>query len=101
MPDVYAVGATKFRQYDGTNSAAMVEWIETFPNDTIDNRNVNITSESNGVLVIDWTYKFRGENSVMSQNVTLNEGDWMQDPFTAIPGAVFDATYIVKEVPSP
>jgi hypothetical protein len=62
---MYALPAIELRQYDGTNSADLLAWM-----DEVNGLTVTLTSEANGVLTLFW------DNGDGSGPAVLNTGDW-------------------------
>ena len=83
---MYAVRGTEFRQYDGSNSAALVAWLNDGSSMT-----VTVTSEVDDVLTLFW------DNGDGSGPGVLVVGDWVSKSgrwVQVIPGPEFDEKWV-------
>jgi len=83
---MYAVRGTEFRQYDGNNSAALVDWLNNASNMT-----VTITSEVDDVLTLFWN------NGDGAGPAVLSVGDWVSKSgmwVQVIPSPEFDEQWV-------
>lgn len=102
MTSIRATFAAEYTQYDGTNSAEILDLFEAQIPTGWPVASSGITSETGGVLTLDANYADSNEPSNFTYylHTVLNETDW----FGAGPGAAgvvtdadMQANYIVKE----